>query len=197
MAFGPRASTRRRRSGRHPGARHRRRDRDLLGGGRGRAAAAAGARTRAFSFLDLRDYRDQNAVLEGLAAFTNWTANLTGTGDPERLEGVRRRPEPPKDEIPQAHFRMVMPDYFGVMGISLIEGREFNDGDRETTRRVAVISRAFADRHWRGRPAVGDHLVVGRETLEIIGVCEDVKQFGLDGDPTADLYVPLRQAPPS
>jgi putative ABC transport system permease protein len=31
-----------------------------------------------FSFLDLRDYREENTVLEGLAAFTNWTANLTG-----------------------------------------------------------------------------------------------------------------------
>src|SRR5882672_7142463 len=29
-----------------------------------------------FSFLDLQDYRNGNTVLEGLAAFTNWTANL-------------------------------------------------------------------------------------------------------------------------
>jgi len=108
---------------------------------------------------------------------------------------VSGRPEPPKDEIPQAHYRIVMPAYFRVMGIPLTEGREFSDDDRETTRRVAVISHALADRHWRSRPATGDHLVVGNETIEIIGVCADVKQFGLDGAPTADLYVPLRQAP--
>src|SRR6185295_15881841 len=42
-----------------------------------------------FSALDLADYRDQNSVLDGLAPFINWTANLTGAGDAERLEGVR------------------------------------------------------------------------------------------------------------
>jgi putative ABC transport system permease protein len=33
-----------------------------------------------FSALDLDDYREQNAVLEGVAPFINWTANLTGVG---------------------------------------------------------------------------------------------------------------------
>src|SRR5215470_9807024 len=39
-----------------------------------------------FSIPDLDDYRASNATLAGLAAFTNWTANLTGSGDAERLE---------------------------------------------------------------------------------------------------------------
>jgi hypothetical protein len=110
---------------------------------------------------------------------------------------VSGRPAPPKEEVPQAHYRVIMPTYFRVMGISLAEGREFSDEDREATRRVAIISRSLADRHWSGRRAIGDHLVVGNDTLEIIGVCANVKQFGLDGAPTADLYVPLRQAPAS
>ena len=33
-----------------------------------------------------------------------------------------------------------MPGYFAIMGISL-RGREFDDGDRETTRRVAIVAR--------------------------------------------------------
>src|SRR5215510_4502250 len=36
-----------------------------------------------FSALDLADYRHDNVVLDGLAPFTNWTANLTGIGDAE------------------------------------------------------------------------------------------------------------------
>src|SRR5689334_25024693 len=42
-----------------------------------------------FSALDLADYRERNTVLAGLAPFINWTANLTGAGDAERLEGVK------------------------------------------------------------------------------------------------------------
>jgi putative ABC transport system permease protein len=105
------------------------------------------------------------------------------------------RPEPPPDEIPQAHYRIATPGYFQVMGISLRDGREFSDADRETTRRVAVISRTMADRHWPGVSPVGEHIVVANDTLEIVGVCADVKQFGLDAARTADLYVPFRQMP--
>ncbi|OLD20590.1 MAG: hypothetical protein AUJ01_03950 [Acidobacteria bacterium 13_1_40CM_3_65_5] len=105
------------------------------------------------------------------------------------------RPEPPRDEIPQAHYRITTPGYFHVMGIPLGDGREFSDGDRETTRRVAVISRTMADRHWPSASPIGEHIIVNNDTLEIIGVCADVKQFGLDAGRTADLYIPLRQMP--
>jgi putative ABC transport system permease protein len=106
------------------------------------------------------------------------------------------RPEPSPDEIPQAHYRVVTPRYFRVMGIP-ISGREFDGTDRERTRRVAVISRAFAERHWPDMSPLGEHIIVGADSLEIVGICDDVKQFGLDGPATADLYVPLRQMPAS
>ena len=35
------------------------------------------------------DWRDQNQVFEGMAAFTDESFNLTGAGEPERLSGVR------------------------------------------------------------------------------------------------------------
>ncbi len=106
-------------------------------------------------------------------------------------------PEPAPDEVPQAHFRMITPTYFQVMGIPLVAGREFSDADREATRHVAVVSWTLARRHWPDRFPLGEHLLVGRDALEIVGVCADVKQFGLEAGATADLYVPIRQMPPS
>ena len=35
------------------------------------------------------DWRDQNQVFEGMAAMDETSFNLTGSGDPERLEGRR------------------------------------------------------------------------------------------------------------
>jgi putative ABC transport system permease protein len=87
-----------------------------------------------------------------------------------------------------------MPGYFRVMGIPL-EGREFDETDREETRRVTVISRTLATRHWPNGSPIGQHIVVGGDTLGVVGVCGEVKQFSLAADPTADLYVPLRQMP--
>ena len=104
------------------------------------------------------------------------------------------RPAPSPDDVPQAHYRIAMPGYFRTMGVPL-EGREFDETDREETRRVTVISRTLAARHWPDRSPIGQHIVVDRDALEVVGVCDDVKQFSLNADPTADLYVPLRQMP--
>jgi predicted permease len=120
---------------------------------------------------------------------------LTGLLSTQDYRAVGR-PEPPPDEIPQAHYRIATPGYFHLMGID-VDGREFNDDDREGTQRVAIVSRTLAERHWPGgrRAALGEHVIIGRDALQIVGVCADVKQFGLDAGRTADLYVPLRQMP--
>ena len=109
------------------------------------------------------------------------------------------RPAPPPDEVPQAHYRVVTPGYFAAMGIAMTRGREFTDDDRETTARVAIVSRTFAAREWPAGDPVGAHVVFGNapDALQIVGVAADVKQFSLDAPPTADLYVPLRQMPAS
>src|ERR1700716_1124781 len=81
-----------------------------------------------FSALDLADYGADNTVLEALAPFTNWTANLTGIGDAERLEGLR-----------------VAPEFFDVLGASAHLGRTFVTADVRSP--VAVLT----DRLWRRR----------------------------------------------
>src|SRR5215213_9321509 len=65
-----------------------------------------------FSAADLEDYRAQNTVLQGAAAFINWTANLTGAGDAERLEGIK-----------------VEPTFFDVLGVPAALGRTLGRGD--------------------------------------------------------------------
>jgi len=111
------------------------------------------------------------------------------------------RPAPPPDEVPQAHFRVATPGYFGAAGIPVVEGREFLDHDGSNDRLVAVISQTFARRHWPGEPAVGKTVrlvdVSPPTTIAVVGVVGDVKHFTMDASPTADLYVPLRQMPAS
>jgi predicted permease len=109
------------------------------------------------------------------------------------------RPTPPPDEVPQAHFRIASAGYFEAAGVQAIAGRVFLPSDNLTSRPVAVVSRTFAERHWPGASAVGKslQLPIGPSPpwLEVVGVVSDVKQFTLDREPTADLYVPLLQIP--
>lgn len=111
------------------------------------------------------------------------------------------KPAPPPDEVPQAHFRIASAGYFAAAGIAVLDGREFADGDTVHSAPVAVVSEALAARHWPGQSAVGKHLRImlspPSPELEVVGVVRNVKQYGLDGAPTADLYVPIHQMPPS
>jgi predicted permease len=110
------------------------------------------------------------------------------------------RPAPPPDEVPQGHFRLAGAGYFAAAGITVLDGREFAPGDTARGAPVAIVSEAFAARHWPGRSAVGKHLRIVQPPpspdLEVVGVVRNVKQYGLDGPPTADLYVPVHQMPP-
>ena len=109
------------------------------------------------------------------------------------------RPAPPPNEVPQAHFRIASAGYFSAAGIGLIDGREFTEHDNLRAAPVAIVSRALAERHWPGQLAVGKYLQLQdpKSPLEVVGVVKDVKQFSIDGAPTADLYVPLTQVPAS
>src|SRR5262245_12329027 len=105
-----------------------------------------------FSALDLADYRQHNDVLDGLAPFINWTANLTGRGDAERLEGIR-----------------VDPTFFNLLGVEPILGRTFVESDQHV--QVAV----FTERLWRRRfgsdPAiVGQIVSLNGNAHTVVGV---------------------------
>src|SRR5262249_31693666 len=76
---------------------------------------------------------------------------------------------------------------------------DFTPLDNGKGRRVAIVSRTFAERHWPGG-AVGRFVQMTdppSDPLEIVGVVSDVKQFALESAPTPDLYLPMLQTPES
>ena len=101
---------------------------------------------------------------------------------------------------PRVPAHVVAPGYFSVLRIPFIDGRDFNAADRSTSSRVAIVSRAFADRFWPGERAIGRRLWVGRivadaPPVEIVGVVEDVRQYMLDEAPVPMLYRAFTQIP--
>jgi putative ABC transport system permease protein len=57
---------------------------------------------------------------------------------------------------------VVSGDYFAVIGMPILAGRSFNDGDRPGSAPVAIVSRAFALRAWGTADVLGRMLAVGR-----------------------------------
>jgi putative ABC transport system permease protein len=97
---------------------------------------------------------------------------------------------------PWAGVRFVTPGYFRTMGISLLDGRMFDE--RDVTLQSVVISRTVADLLWAGQNPVGRHLVLwkGQSNLEaeVIGVVGNQRERTLDMDPTLTVYLPYYAA---
>ncbi|MGA3237931.1 MAG: ABC transporter permease [Bryobacteraceae bacterium] len=93
--------------------------------------------------------------------------------------------------LPAAQLRSVTPDYFRAMRIPLRSGRVFTPKDYNAP--VVIVNETMARRFWPGRDPVGIQFVTGPwgpnpQWSTIVGVAGDVKQFGLDSEPTLDMY---------
>jgi len=111
------------------------------------------------------------------------------------------RPEPPKGERPEAHYRMVGPSFLTTFGVPLLQGRSLDERDTSASEPVVLINQTIAKRYWNGRSPVGTSLLLwdaGDSTVRrarIVGVTGDVKHFGLETESTADVYVAIPQVP--
>jgi ABC-type lipoprotein release transport system permease subunit len=94
-----------------------------------------------------------------------------------------------------ARMGAVDPGFFSAVGIRILEGRVFDDGDRHDSQPVTIVSEAMARRFWPDRRAVGQ--MVRRSdaapALRVIGVAKDTKVRSLGEEPRAFIYVPLSQ----
>jgi len=100
----------------------------------------------------------------------------------------------PFDQNTSFEGRLVTPRYFAAMGIPLLEGRDFDDGDAAGKAPVIIVSRSFERRYFPGRTALGRRIRSnGWQT--IVGVVADVRMRELDATPPMQIYSPLWQIP--
>ena len=98
---------------------------------------------------------------------------------------------------PQLDPRAVSPDYFRTIGTPLVRGRLFTEQDDEKSPPVAIINESAARHRWGGEDPVGKRVTTdnGRTWITIVGVVGDVRQYGLDREPSDEFYNPVAQAP--
>jgi putative ABC transport system permease protein len=92
-----------------------------------------------------------------------------------------------------ADYREITPGFFRAMGIPLRQGRVFTEADSETANKVVIINQAFARRYFPISSPVGEHLILGKTTCEIVGVVGDVKSY-LDQPVPPTTFIPAAQA---
>jgi putative ABC transport system permease protein len=119
------------------------------------------------------DWRDQSQNFEGMAAIADESFNLTGSGDPERLEG-----------------RRVSANMFPLLGVEPQLGRVFTAAeDQPGAQRVVILSYPLWQRRFGGDPAiVGQSLTLNGESHVVIGVMPARFQFPSSDD---QAWVPI------
>ncbi len=94
-------------------------------------------------------------------------------------------------------MRIISPGYLAAMGIPLLAGRDFQDGDVAGSPAVVLVNSALARRAWPEDNGVGRVLLLGsgRQPHVVVGVIGDVRQSDMRTEVNPEVYLPLAQAP--
>jgi predicted permease len=109
-------------------------------------------------------------------------SDLPWTGYDENAGGFNiegKRPE--ANQQTHARYHMATPGYFSAMGIPLLSGRFFTQGDKKGAPQVIIINHAMAVKYWPGEDAMGkrisfdDHPKKDDDWMRVVGIVGDVK----------------------
>jgi len=106
------------------------------------------------------------------------------------------QPEPTKPNFGEEEStgtQVVNPRYFQALGVKLVEGRFFDERDREGASKVAIVNQAFAHKFFPNEDPVGREVTVWFAKTIIIGVTADFRINALDRQTLPEIFWCMRQ----
>jgi predicted permease len=133
-------------------------------------------------------------ALPGVSAVGMSVSNRTpfsGSGVTQRFSFTGESTAP--GDLRRAQFQVASPDYFATLGSPILSGRAFTSADLPTSEPVVIVNDTLAKTQSRGHDPVGRSIVLGRQTLRVVGVVADIHDDGLDVPVAPRVYFPLFQ----
>jgi len=103
---------------------------------------------------------------------------------------------------PQADYRAVAPGLIELLGVRLVQGRTFTEGDDQHGAPVAIVDERLATRTWPGDSAIGRRLgvdpnVTGTPStwVTVVGVVRHMRHRSPTEEVREQVYFPERQVP--
>jgi putative ABC transport system permease protein len=98
------------------------------------------------------------------------------------------------------NYRIVTPDYFNAMGIPILKGRDFGEGDTADSEPVAVVNEMLAARLWPDENPLGKRIKQYRSDREdawfkVVGVVGNVRHYWLGDIKQPEIYFSYTQVP--
>src|SRR5207248_1443557 len=122
------------------------------------------------------DWQKQNTVFEGMGAFAERSFNLTGVGEPERLDG-----------------RRVSANLFDLLGVKPIIGRTFLADEDKPGTKVVLLNESLWKRRFGGdQSMIGRTLALNGESYAVVGVLPNSFRLPGFGNWRDQVWVPLQ-----
>ena len=154
----------------------------------------------------LREVLRRNRTIPGVeeTAVSDQAAIPLGHGQSDRsmIPLVREGQEVQSSQPPLIDTLIVSPEYFHLLGMTLLRGRLFVDQDLEATPLIAVINQAAARTYWPNQDPVGKRVrLLGRlgravpDWTTIVGVIADARTESLADAGIPQIYLDIYQRP--
>ncbi len=131
-----------------------------------------------------------------------------GNGMPLVVEG---RTYTDLSQLEGVQFSLVTPAYFRTQGLRLSRGRVFDETDRAGSQPVIILNEAAVKKFLPEGDPLGKRVMLGApdnllkpgmlppgldkfQWTTVVGVVQSARSFGLQSDPPAAAYVPVRQS---
>jgi len=111
---------------------------------------------------------------------------------------IREGYEARRNENPLINTSIVSPEYFHLLGMTLLRGRLFSDQDLEDTPSIAVINEAAARTYWPGQDPLGKRIRMNPDKpawTSIVGLIADARTETLADAGTPQIYLSIYQHP--
>jgi putative ABC transport system permease protein len=126
---------------------------------------------------------------------------LPALGAPMQPFGVEGATYDEDRNYPMARTVQMSPGALAALDVTVLQGRDFQDQDREGALPVAIINQSMAQRYFEGQDPIGRRVRLGNSSSQqdwrtIVGIVPDMYLGGLDGEDNIHhgIYVPLAQS---
>jgi putative ABC transport system permease protein len=142
--------------------------------------------------------RDRIAALPGVDGVTTMRLSTPLGGSAMFPFTIAGRTPPSERDQPTALWQPIGANYFKVLHVPMIRGREFTDVDTPATTPVAMINETMAKRFWPNEDPIGQTIAVqfyNDQPRQIVGIVPDIRPNLRNREPRAQMYVPHVQLP--
>jgi putative ABC transport system permease protein len=141
-----------------------------------------------------RQVLDRVRSLPGVESAGLGTATPLAGGHSRNDITIEGMAQPAPGNYPHPDMHMVSPGYISTLGVPLLLGRTFTDGDTPDTQRVAVVNQVLAKRFFPNSDPIGKRFFFGHPATDapnwitIVGVVADTKLYGPENPARLEVY---------